>query len=295
MEPSKVQENLDDTWGVLKTMPNALVGWIAIEFGLEGMAFTVNSACASAADALGVAHTMIRAGLLDMVITGGCDAVVNTGSMRSFNHLMALSERNNDPEHASRPFDKNRNGFVFGEGGGLVILESEEHALKRGANILCEHAGYASTNEATNIMAPKDGGSGMANTMRQALHDAEIAPEAVSYISAHGTSTGANDRCETMGIKGALGDHAYKVAISSQKSMTGHALGGAGGIEFVVCVLSILNDFVTPTINYEVPDPELDLDYVPNVGRSMNVDVVLSNSFGFGGHNVTHVLRKYRS
>lgn len=288
------QFKADDTWGVLKNMPNALAGWICMEFGLEGSSFTVNSACASGADALGVAHTLIKAGRLDMVITGGADAVVNASSIQGFNNLMALSESNDEPQKASRPFDKNRNGFVMGEGGGLVFLESEAHALARGAEIICEHAGYASTNEASNIMAPKEGGHGMAYTMSQAMADAEVKPEEVTYISAHGTSTGHNDRCESQGIKLALGEHAYRTPVSSQKSMIGHSLGAAGAIEFVVSAMSILHAYVTPTINYETPDPDCDLDYVPNVGRSLDVDVVLSNSFGFGGHNVTHVLRKYR-
>lgn len=284
----------DDTWAVIKNMPNALVGWITMEFGLEGSAYTVNSACASGADALGVAHTLITSGRLDMVIVGGADAVVNTGSILGFNHLMALSERNDEPERASRPFDKNRSGFVMGEGGGLVILESEEHALSRGAQIICEHVGYASTNEASNIMQPKEGGVGMGITMSAALEDAGMAPEEIQYVSAHGTSTGHNDRCESQGIRRAFGEHADKLAVSSQKSMVGHSLGAAGAIEFVVTALSIAEDFATPTINYETPDPDCNLDYVPNQGRSMVIDGAISNSFGFGGHNVSHVLRKYR-
>lgn len=284
----------DDTWAVIKNMPNALVGWITMEYGLEGCAYTINSACASGADALGVAHTLITAGRLDMVMVGGADAVVNGGSILGFNHLMALSERNDEPERASRPFDKNRSGFVMGEGGGLVFLESEEHALARGATILAEHAGYASTNEASNIMAPKEGGVGMGYTMACALEDAGLKPEEIQYVSAHGTSTGHNDRCESQGIRRAFGAHADKLAVSSQKSMIGHCLGAAGAIEFVVSVLSLMEDYATPTLNYETPDPDCDLDYVPNVGRSMPIDAVISNSFGFGGHNVTHVLRKYR-
>lgn len=284
----------DDTWAVIKNMPNAMAGWITMEFGLEGSAFTVNSACASGADALGVAHTLITSGRLDMVLAGGADAVVNRGSIMGFNHLMALSERNDEPTRASRPFDKNRNGFVMGEGGGMVFLESEEHALARGARILCEHPGYASTNEASNIMAPKEGGVGMAIAMRKALEDAGMSPEEIQYVSAHGTSTGHNDRCESQGIRRAFGAHADKLAVSSQKSMIGHSLGAAGAIEFVVSALSILDDFASPTINYETPDPDCDLDYVPNVGRQMEINAAISNSFGFGGHNTTHVLRKYR-
>lgn len=283
----------DDTWAVVKNMPNAMAGWVTMEFGLEGSAYTVNSACASGADAIGVAHSLIQAGKLDMVLTGGADAVVNGGSILGFNHLMALSERNDEPTRASRPFDKNRSGFVMGEGGGLLFLESEEHALARGANILCEHAGYASTNEASNIIAPKEGGEGMAWTMTLAMEDAGISPEDVRYISAHGTSTGHNDRCESQGIRKSFGAHASALAVSSQKSMIGHSLGAAGSIEFVITALSVMNDYATPTINYETPDPDCDLDYVPNVGRAMPVDVALTNSFGFGGHNVTHVLRKY--
>ncbi len=285
---------VDDTWAVVRNMPNALAAWISIEFGLEGSTYTVNSACASGADALGIAHTLIQSGRLDMAVVGGADAVVNFGTVHGFNQVLALSERNDAPERASRPFDKNRDGFVLGEGGGLVFLESEEHARKRGATILVEHAGYASTDEATNIMAPKEGGVGMAQTMTAALRDAGIDPDEVDYISAHGTSTDHNDRCESQGIRLALGERANKVAVSSQKSMIGHSLGAAGAIEFVVTVLSMLEGFATPTINYEVPDPDCDLDYVPNVGREMKIDVAMSNSFGFGGHNVTHVLRRYR-
>lgn len=284
----------EDTWLVLKYMPNALAGWIAMEFGIEGSSFTVNSACASGADAINVAHIMLQSGKLDMVITGGADAVINFGSIIGFNNLMALSERNDEPHRASRPFDKDRNGFVMGEGGGLVILETEEHALKRGATILCEHTGCASTNEASNIMAPKEGGHGMAHTMTSAMEDAGIAPSSVAYISAHGTSTNHNDKCESQGIRIAFGEHADKLAVSSQKSMIGHSLGAAGAIEFVVAALSVINNYATPTINYETPDPDCNLDYVPNEGRSLVIDNALSNSFGFGGHNVTHVISKYK-
>ncbi len=285
---------VDDTWAVVRNMPNALAAWVAIEFGLEGSTYTVNSACASGADALGIAHTLIQSGRLEMAVSGGADAVVNFGTVHGFNQLLALSERNDEPEKASRPFDKNRDGFVLGEGGALVILESEEHAKKRGATILAEHAGYASTDEATNIMAPKEGGTGMAQTMTFAMKDAGVNPEEVAYISAHGTSTDHNDRCESQGIRLAFGPHADKLAVSSQKSMIGHSLGAAGAIEFVATLLSIRDGYATPTINYETPDPDCDLDYVPNVGREMAIDVALSNSFGFGGHNVTHVLRRYR-
>ncbi len=285
---------VDDTWAVVRNMPNALAAWISIEFGLEGTTYTVNSACASGADALGIAHTLIQSGRLDMAVVGGADAVVNFGTVHGFNQVLALSERNDEPEKASRPFDKNRDGFVLGEGGGLVFLEAEEHARKRGAKILVEHAGYASTDEATNIMAPKKGGVGMAQTMTAAMKDAGVRPEEVAYISAHGTSTDHNDRCESQGIRRAFGAHADKLAVSSQKSMSGHSLGAAGAIEFVVTVLSMLEGYATPTINYETPDPDCDLDYVPNVGRAMEIDVAMSNSFGFGGHNVVHVLRRYR-
>ncbi len=284
----------EDRWIVLKNMPNALAGWIAMGFGLEGPAFTVNSACASGADAIGVAHTLLKSGLVDMVVTGGSDAIVSRASIMGFNHLMALSEKNDEPEKASSPFDKNRGGFVMGEGGALLILEKESHAKARGATILAEHAGYASTNEASNIMAPKEGGVGMAHTMSLAIERAGIAPSDVDYISAHGTSTAHNDRSESQAIRQVLGEHADRVAVSSQKSMIGHCLGAAGAIEFVVSTLSILEGFATPTINYTTPDPECDLDYVPNVGRRMKIDTVLSNSFGFGGHNVTHILRRYR-
>lgn len=291
---SDLEAEANNQYVIIKNMANAVAARIAMEFQLEGPAMVVATACASAADALGVAQKLIRAGVIDAAVTGGADAVVNPFTIQGFNAVMALSERNDDPAKASRPFDKNRDGFVFGEGAGLVFLESEAHAKARGANIICEHLGHASTCEAADIMRPKEGGAGMKITMEKALQDAGIAPEAVDYISAHGTSTPQNDRSETMAIKDVFGDHAHKLAVSSQKSMLGHAVGGSGGIEFVVTSKIIEEGFITPTINYETPDEGMDLDYVPNEGRESDVKVALSNSFAFGGHNCTHILGKYQ-
>lgn len=290
---SDFETEASNQYVIVKNMPNAVPARISMEWLLEGPSFTVSTACASGADAIGVAYTLIKAGVVDAVVTGGTDAVVNTYTIRGFNAVMALSERNDSPETASRPFDANRTGFVIGEGAGVLLLESEDHARRRGAKIICEHLGYASTCEASDIMRPKDGGVGMAHTMALALKNAGVRPEEVDYISAHGTSTPQNDRSETMAIKEVLGAQAKKVAVSSQKSMIGHSLGASGAIEFVVSAKIIEEGFLTPTINYETPDTDMDLDYVPNVGRKADVRVVLSNSFGFGGHNCTHVLGRY--
>jgi 3-oxoacyl-[acyl-carrier-protein] synthase II len=227
------------------------------------------------------------------MICGGTEAAVTPLSFAGFSACKALSFRNDDPTHASRPFDKDRDGFVMGEGVGILLLEELEHALSRGAKIYAEIVGYGATCDAYHITSPAPGGEGAARAIQLCLKDADLTPEQVSYINAHGTSTPANDSNETMAIKTALGDHAYKIAVSSTKSMTGHLLGGSGGIEAVASVMAIVNDHVPPTINHVEPDPACDLDYVPNQSRKMQVDVALSNSFGFGGHNVTLAFKKF--
>jgi 3-oxoacyl-[acyl-carrier-protein] synthase II len=236
---------------------------------------------------------MIQGGYAQAMICGGCEAAITPLSVAGFAAARALSTRNDDPTHACRPFDRDRDGFVMGEGAGILILEELQHALSRGARIYAEIVGYGMTCDAYHITSPVPGGEGAARAIQLALKDAGITPDQVSYINAHGTSTPANDSTETTAIKRALGDHAYKIAVSSTKSMTGHLLGGSGGIEAVATVLATANDRIPPTINIENLDPECDLDYVPNSSRALKVDVALSNSFGFGGHNVTLAFRKY--
>ena len=277
---------------VLKSMNNAMSAWISLEYKLRGPNFTVASACASSAYAIGLGYDLIRSGVADIIITGGADSIINREEIEGFNELYALST-NNDPETASRPFSKDRDGFVIGEGAGIMILESEESALGRKAAILGEIAGYAITSEAYNIMAPMKDGEGIAETIWKALENAGVKPEEVNYINAHGTSTILNDSYETKAIKKVFGEHAYKVPISSTKSMIGHTVGAAGVIEGIVTVMSIKTGILTPTIHLEQQDPELDLDYLPNQARKQEVNCAISNSFAFGGHNATLVFKKY--
>jgi 3-oxoacyl-[acyl-carrier-protein] synthase II len=277
---------------VLKGMNNAMSAWISLEYKLRGPNFTVASACASSAYAIGIGYDMIKNGLADIVITGGADSTVNREEIEGFNELYALSV-NNDPETACCPFSKDRDGFVIGEGAGIIILESEESALKRNALIYAELAGYAISSEAYNIMAPMKDGEGIMQTIEAALKNAGVKPEEVDYINAHGTSTTLNDKYETMAIKKVFGDHAIKIPVSSTKSMIGHTIGAAGAIEGVVTVMSIYHDTVTPTIHLDIPDPELDLDYVPNRARRHRINCAISNSFAFGGHNASLVFKKY--
>jgi 3-oxoacyl-[acyl-carrier-protein] synthase II len=269
-------------------------GQVSMIYGIRGSNFATVSACASGAHALGVGMGLLRSGELDAVIAGGSEAPVTPLAMAGFCSMKALSSRNEDPTRASRPFDKDRDGFVMGEGAGIAILETESHALARGATILAELAGYGSTADAHHITSPAPGGEGAARAMVLALKSAGLRPEDVDYINAHGTSTPLNDKYESMAIHTVFGDYATKVAISSTKSMTGHLLGAAGAIELVASVFVVRNNIIPPTINYETPDPECDLDYVPNRARPAEVRVALSNSFGFGGHNVTLVVRRYR-
>jgi len=275
------------------TIINLAAGQISIYFGAKGPNSAPATACASGAHAIGDAFKLIQRGIADVMIAGGTESVITPLSVAGFSMMKALSTRNDEPERASRPFDRDRDGFVMGEGAGILILEEMEHALQRGAKIYAEIIGYGMTADAYHITSPSPDGEGAARCMAAALRDANIPPQDVSYINAHGTSTKYGDELETAAIKKVFGEHAYKVAISSTKSMTGHLLGAGGGVEAVISVLSINHNIVPPTINLENPDPECDLDYVPNKARQMNVDVVMSNSFGFGGTNACLIFRKY--
>jgi 3-oxoacyl-[acyl-carrier-protein] synthase II len=272
---------------------NMAAGLTAIHTGAKGPNSCSVTACAAGSNAIGDAFRQIQGGYAKAMICGGCEAAITPLGFAGFAAARALSTRNDDPAHACRPFDRDRDGFVMGEGAGILILEELEHALSRGARIYAEIVGYGMTCDAYHMTSPVPGGLGAARAIELALKDGGLTPEQVSYINAHGTSTQANDSTETAAMKKALGDHAYKVAISSTKSMTGHLLGGSGGIEAVATVLAIAHDQIPPTINLENPDPACDLDYVPNSSRAQKIEVALSNSFGFGGHNVTLALKKY--
>lgn len=291
---SSVEKGTTPQNTIFKSMTNSMPAWIALEYGLTGPSFAVNTACASSAYSLGLGFDLIRSGQADLVITGGADSIINPEEMAGFNALYALSVRNDSPEKASCPFSKNRDGFVVGEGAGIVILESEDSARARGAEILAEVAGYALTGEAYNIMAPMTDGAGMAITMEKALKNAGLTTDDIDYINAHGTSTELNDRFETMAIKTVFGPRAHHIPVSSTKSMTGHTIGAAGAIESAITVMSIRESIVPPTVNYDDPDPELDLDYVPNQARKHTIRAAMSNSFGFGGHNASLVFRKFQ-
>jgi 3-oxoacyl-[acyl-carrier-protein] synthase II len=271
---------------------NMAAGLTAIHTGAKGPNSCSVTACAAGSNAIGDAFRLIQNGYAQAMICGGSEAAVTPLSVAGFAAARALSTRN-DPKKACRPFDKDRDGFVMGEGSGILILEELEHALKRGARIYGEMIGYGMTCDAYHMTSPVPGGLGAARAMELAITDAKLKPEMISYINAHGTSTPANDVTETAAIKKALGDHAYKIAISSTKSMTGHLLGGSGGIEAVATVLVIANDHIPPTIHLDHSDDGCDLDYVPHISRAQKVDVALSNSFGFGGHNVTLAFKKY--
>ena len=290
---SSVEKDTSPQNTVFKSMTNSMPAWISLEYQLLGPNFAINTACASSAYAIATGMQMIKNNMVDIVIAGGADSIINPEEINGFNALYALSVANDPPEAASRPFTASRDGFVIGEGAGVLILESEEHAMKRNALVHCELAGYALTSEGYNIMAPMKDGTGMAATIEKAIENAGIAKSEVGYINAHGTSTELNDRYETMAIKRVFGEQAYLIPVSSSKSMIGHTIGAAGAIEGIITILSLKNNTLTPTINYSDPDPELDLDYVPNVSRNKTIEVALSNSFGFGGHNATLVFRKY--
>jgi 3-oxoacyl-[acyl-carrier-protein] synthase II len=274
-------------------IPDTPGAMIAINTGIRGINFAVVTACATGTNAVGEASEIIRRGQTDVMIAGGCEAAVVPLAMASLSKMGALSTFSGDPTRASRPFNLDRSGFVMGEGAGVLILESLEHAESRGARILAELVGYGSTNDAFHISAPSENGVGAAICMQMALDYAKLEPKEIDYINAHGTGTPLNDRSETAAIKTVFGEQAYDVPISSTKSMTGHLLGAAGAVEAVIAVQVIQEGILPATINYEVPDPECDLDYIPNNARSKQVNFVMSNSFGFGGHNATIILSKY--
>jgi 3-oxoacyl-[acyl-carrier-protein] synthase II len=267
-------------------LPNMAAGAVAIDQGARGPNLAPVSACASAAHAIGEAVEMIRAGRADAMIAGGSEAGVTPLCVAGFNAMGALSTRNDEPERASRPFDAGRDGFVIAEGAAALVLEDERHAVVRGAEIIGEVLGYGTTDDAHHMVQPAPGGIGAAEAIRLALRDACLAPSDVAYVNAHGTSTQLNEKLETAALKAALGEHAYRVPISSTKSMTGHLLGAAGAIEAAICLWALQDGYVPPTINYEEPDPDCDLDCVPNEARPASIRTALSNSLGFGGHNV---------
>ncbi|MBI2878916.1 MAG: beta-ketoacyl-ACP synthase II, partial [Candidatus Rokubacteria bacterium] len=273
---------------------NMASGQISIRFGAKGPNSAVITACATGNHAIGDAFKIIQRGDADVMIAGGSEAIINPLTFAGFCNMRALSTRNDAPERASRPFDRDRDGFVVGEGAGVVIVESLEHALARGARIYAEVVGYGMTADAYHMTAPDPDGEGATRAMALALADAGLAPEQVGYINAHGTSTPYNDKTETMAIKQVFGEHAQRLAVSSTKSMIGHLLGAAGGVEAIATVLALYHGILHPTINYETSDPECDLDYVPNQARKQEVEVALSNGFGFGGTNATLAFRRFR-
>jgi len=268
-------------------------GMIAIRFGVRGPNMALATACASGNNVIGEALEMIRRGAADVMFAGASEAAIVPVAMAGLNVMTALSTRNEDPQSASRPFDKDRDGFLMGEGAGILVLESLESAQRRGANILAEIRGYGTTDDAHHISAPAENGAGAAIAMRLALEHAELSVTDIGYINAHGTSTPLNDKSETAAIKTVFGEQAYSIPVSSTKSMTGHLLGASGALEAVFCVLAMRDEILPPTINYRTPDPECDLDYVPNQARKASPKHVMSNSFGFGGHNATLILSRF--
>jgi len=274
---------------------NMGAGQVSIALGAKGPNSLAVTACASGTNSIGDAFKIIQRGDADVMFAGGAEATIRPTGLAGFCSAKALSSRNEEPQKASRPFDKDRDGFVMGEGAGVLVLESLEHAQKRGARIYAEIIGYGMSGDAYHMTQPAPEGEGAARCMKMAIRDAGISPEDIDYINAHGTSTDYNDRYETMAIKSSLGKHAYEVPVSSTKSMTGHLLGAAGAVEAVACALAIRDQTIPPTINYETPDPDCDLDYVPNVARKAKIDVALSNSLGFGGHNATIIIKKFEA
>jgi 3-oxoacyl-[acyl-carrier-protein] synthase II len=272
---------------------DSAAGMIAIRLGARGPNMALATACASGSNAIGEAAEIIRRGTADVMIAGASEASIVALAMGGMNVMGALSTRNDDPQRASRPFDKDRDGFLMGEGAGILILESLEHAQARGAQVLCGLTGYGTSDDAYHVSAPAENGAGAALSMQYALDDAELSPESVGYINAHGTSTPLNDKSETAAIKAVFGEQAYNIPVSSTKSMTGHLLGASGAVEAVVCAKVLQENILPATINYETPDPECDLDYVPNQTRKASPEHVMSNSFGFGGHNATLILSRY--
>jgi len=279
---------------VTKLISNIAGGQIAIKWDLRGPNQTVTSACASATDAIGLALRLIQSGSTDIMVAGGTEATICDLPLAGFSTIRALCNAADPPQSASRPFDKDRGGFVMGEGAGILVLETEKHAQSRGATIIGELAGYGSTNDAFHVTQPAEGGAGAVKAMQLAIEDAGAELEEVDYINAHGTSTPYNDKNETAAIKTVFGDHARKLKISSTKSMTGHLLGASGGIEAIAALKTIEKQTIPPTINYTTPDPDCDLDYVPNTAKETQVNSVLSNTFGFGGHNAVVFMRKWQ-
>lgn len=275
-------------------LPNMPSFFVAEKYRALGYNSTVVTACAAGTHAVGAAAEIIRRGDADIMLAGGADAIISAVTFAAFGVMRALSTRNDDPEHASRPFDKNRDGFIIGEGAAVLVLEKLEHALARGAKIYAEVLGYATNSDAYHFAAPDPNAAGATRVIQDALKNANISPEQVDYINAHGTSTPLNDSGETLAIKNVFGERAYKIPISSTKSMIGHSMGAAGAFEAVTCVMTLRDQRIHPTMNYETPDPACDLDYVPNVARDAHVDTVISNSFGLGGQNACLVLAKYK-
>jgi 3-oxoacyl-[acyl-carrier-protein] synthase II len=275
-------------------MSNGASGMVAIDYGFQGPSFSVGSACASSADGIGMAWLMLRSGSVDAMVTGGAEAPISSVGVAAFDRLGAMSRRNDDYSMTPQPFDLERDGLVMGEGAGILILETESHAKKRGAEIIAELAGYAATADAYHITAPAEDGSGGAQAMRAALQVSGANLDEVSYINAHGTATQLNDLSETRAIKACFGDLAYNIPVSSTKSMTGHMMGATGALEAIMCIKAIQENVIPPTIHYQTPDPQCDLDYVPNQARQIEVNLAISNAFGFGGHNAVLVVRKYR-
>ncbi len=275
-------------------MSNGASGMIAIDYGIKGPCFSVASACASGADGIGTALVMMRAGLMDACIAGASEHTICATGVGAFDRIGAMSRRNDDYSMTPQPFDKNRDGLVMGEGAGVLVLETESHARARGAVILAELAGYGATADAFHITAPDENGAGGAAAIRLALESARVNVDEIGYISAHGTGTPLNDASETKAVKSALGQRAYNIPISSTKSMTGHMMGATGALESIFCVQAIREGILPPTIHYETPDPECDLDYIPNTAREKTFDVAISNAFGFGGHNAVLAVRRYK-
>jgi 3-oxoacyl-[acyl-carrier-protein] synthase II len=277
-----------------KLMVNAGSGQVSIAYGLKGPTSAVATACASAANAIGDAFRMIQLGKADVMVTGGSEAAITHMGLGGFASMRALSTRNDDPQRASRPFDRDRDGFVLAEGAGILILEEEQFARARGARIYAELLGYGMSADGSHITAPDEEGRGAARAMKEALRDAQLPPDAIGYINAHGTSTGLGDLAETRAMKAVFGPHARRLQISSTKSQLGHLLGASGGVELVASALAIHHGVLPPTINLDHPDEGCDLDYIPNAAREARVDHVMSNSFGFGGHNASLVIGRYR-
>lgn len=274
-------------------MPNGAAGMIAIDYQIKGPCFSVASACASGSDGIGTAFLMLKAGMIDAALAGAAEMTICSVGVAAFDRVGAMSRRNDDYSMAPQPFDKNRDGLVMGEGAAVLVLERESHAKKRGANILAELAGYGATADAFHVTAPHEHGMGGAAAMRMALESAQANVEELGYINAHGTGTPLNDQSETRAVKAAFGEQAYQIPISSTKSMTGHMMGATGALEAIFCTLAVREGILPPTIHYETPDPECDLDYIPNQAREKRITLALSNAFGFGGHNAVLAIRKY--